>query len=107
MIIKNKDGETTDLGKGVKRKILAYDGKLMTVEFSFNKGSIGAMHNHPHEQVGYIAKGSFEVTCGDDKEIISKGDSYYVPSNVMHGVVALEDGIIVDVFTPIREDFLK
>ena len=106
MIVKNNKAEALQLKEGVERRILAYNGKLMTVEFSFKKGTTGDPHKHPHEQVGYIAKGSFEVTCGDEKKIISKGDSYYVPSNVIHGVLALEDGIIVDVFTPIREDFL-
>ena len=73
----------------------------------FQKGGVGQPHSHEeHEQVGYIAKGFFEVTVGDEKKTLSCGDSYYAGKNEIHGVVALEEGIIVDTFTPIREDFL-
>ncbi|MCL4142396.1 UNVERIFIED_CONTAM: hypothetical protein GTU68_024916 [Idotea baltica] len=80
---------------------------MMLVEFAFKKGGIGQPHSHDdHEQVGYIAKGVFEVTVGDQTQTLSCGDSYYASKNEVHGVVALEDGIIVDTFTPIRKDFL-
>ncbi len=107
MVLNNADVPFTDLGGGVSRKILASDGKLMTVEFHFQKGSVGAPHSHLHEQVGYVVKGSFEATLDGETTIIHAGDSYYVPSNVVHGVLALEDGVLLDVFTPQREDFLK
>ncbi len=107
MVLNNADVPFTDLGEGVSRKILASDGKLMTVEFHFQKGSVGSPHSHPHEQVGYVVKGSFEATLDGETTIIHAGDSYYVPSNVVHGVLALEDGLLLDVFTPQREDFLE
>ena len=78
----------------------------MTVQFDFEKGSVGYLHTHPHEQVGYVVSGRFEATVGSEKTIIEAGDTYYVPPNVEHGVVALEEGILIDVFTPQREDFL-
>ena len=107
MIVKQADVAVTDLGKGVSRRILASDGTLMTVQFTFEKDAVGTPHSHPHEQIGYVVKGRFQATVGDDSTIIDVGDSYYVPSSVVHGVVALEDGILLDVFTPQREDFLK
>jgi quercetin dioxygenase-like cupin family protein len=64
------------------------------------------MHKHPHLQISYIASGAFETTIGDDTKILKEGDVYFVPSDVMHGVVCLEDGILVDVFNPMREDFV-
>ena len=79
----------------------------MAVEVSFQKGSIGEVHAHPHEQVSYVLKGSFEFELDGKKEIIKAGDSYYVLPGLMHGVVALEDSVILDIFTPQREDFLK
>ena len=106
MIVKHDNLNGKDLGGGVVRKILAAGGKMMSVEFTFANGSIGAMHSHPHEQIGYVAKGRFEATVGEQKMMIQEGDTYYVAPNVMHGVVALEDGILIDVFTPRREDFL-
>ena len=79
----------------------------MMVEVNFKKGGIGNVHSHDkHEQVSYIVKGSFEVMVGEEKRIITKGDSFYAGLNIPHGVVALEDSVILDVFTPIREDFL-
>jgi quercetin dioxygenase-like cupin family protein len=107
MIVKNVEVNLEDLGKGVSRKILASDGRLMAVEVYFVKGAIGEPHSHTHEQIGYVVKGRFEATFGGEKTIISVGDTYYVPPDVVHGVVALEDGILLDIFTPQREDFLR
>ncbi len=107
MIIRNEVAHAVQAEEGVKRKILSRGGKLMAVEFSFKKGAVGSVHSHPHEQIGYIVKGRFELEMEGKKEEIQAGDSYYVPANVPHGVVALEDGVIFDVFTPQREDFLQ
>lgn len=106
MIVKGNVPAVT-VGPGNERKVLAADGSLMAVEFSFKKGAVGALHSHPHEQIGYIVKGSFEFEMDGRKELLQAGDSYYVKPNVIHGVVALEDAIIFDVFTPQREDFKK
>ncbi len=107
MYVKLSDIEETDLGEGVTRKILASGGDMMMVQFVFEKGAVGAPHTHVHEQVGYVLQGSFELTLGDEKITIEGGDTFYVPSNTVHGVVALEDGILLDVFTPQRQDFLE
>lgn len=94
-------------GEGTTRKILTYNQDLMMVEVTFEKGAIGAEHTHMHQQISYIAKGSFEFNLDGDKRILKQGDSVLIPSGVNHGVVALEESIIVDVFTPMREDFIK
>jgi quercetin dioxygenase-like cupin family protein len=92
---------------GVQRKILGYGPDLMLVHVKFKKGSIGYVHKHPHRQVSYIESGSFEVNIGGEKKIQKAGDCYYLPADIEHGVVALEDSSLLDVFTPAREDFLK
>ena len=107
MYVKIADVEESDLGEGVSRKILASGGDMMTVQFTFEKGAVGTPHTHVHEQVGYVLQGRFELTLGDEKTIIEAGDTYYVPSNTVHGVVALVDGVLLDVFTPQRQDFLE
>jgi quercetin dioxygenase-like cupin family protein len=107
MYVKIADVPEEDLGEGVSRKILATGGSMMTAQFTFEKGAVGAPHTHVHEQVGYVLRGRFELTLGDDKTVIEAGDTYYVPSNTLHGVVALEDGVLLDVFTPQRQDFLE
>ena len=107
MFIKNSEINLEVMGDGVSRKILATGGSLMMVEVSFEKGAIGALHTHEHEQVGYVIKGSFEFEINGEKQIIKQGDSVYFAPNVPHGVMALEDSVILDIFTPQREDFLK
>jgi quercetin dioxygenase-like cupin family protein len=92
---------------GVQRRILASDGSLMTVEVRFKKGAVGAVHSHPHEQISYIVSGSFACNLDGDRKALRAGDTYYVRPNLPHGVEALEDSVILDVFTPQREDFLK
>jgi len=107
MYVKIASVEEADLGEGVTRKILASGGTMMTVQFTFEKGAVGTPHTHVHEQVGYVLRGRFELTLGNDKTTLETGDTYYVPSNTVHGVVALEDGVLLDVFTPQRQDFLE
>lgn len=94
------------LGGGLRRKIMSYDNDVMLMKVTFEKGGIGALHHHPHKQISYIAKGKFEVTIGEDKKILSEGDVYFAPSNVTHGVVCLEEGLLIDVFNPMREDLV-
>ncbi len=106
MIIKQESARSVSLSPQVERKILAASGHLMAVEFTFKKGGIGEVHSHPHEQIGYVVQGKFELEIDGQKEILEAGDTYYTSPNVPHGVVALEAGKIFDVFTPQREDFL-
>ncbi len=108
MYTENKNVQTQDLGGGVTRKILSYSEKLMTVELHFRKGSIGAKHSHPHEQIGYIVSGRLvyqEEGC-EDKELVT-GDTYYVKPNAVHGIEVLEDTVLLDIFTPMRKDFVE
>lgn len=105
--IEDADIPWQDLGKGLKRKIMSYDSTMMMVKIIFKKGGIGTPHKHVHTQMSYVDSGVFEVTIADKKQILKKGDGYYIPSNVMHGAVCLEPGILIDMFTPMREDFVK
>ncbi len=91
---------------GIRRKVTAFGDDLMTVYVEFSKGAIGALHHHPHRQISYIQSGSFLVHIGDRTETLGAGDHYYIPRDVVHGVEALEDSVLLDVFTPVREDFI-
>ncbi len=102
-----KDCPQEDMGNGVKRRILVHDGVMMAVENTFEKGGIGAMHSHPHEQVTYVLSGEFEFTIGDTTHTVKAGDSLHKLPNVIHGCVCLKEGVLIDVFSPQREDFLK
>lgn len=96
-----------NVGEGVKRKIMGYDKDLMLVKVDFDKGAVGSLHAHPHSQATYVVSGKFELTIGDEKKVIEAGDGYYVAPDVLHGCVCLEPGILIDTFSPAREDFLK
>ncbi len=106
MFIINENIRKEELGSGVSRKMLARGGSLMMVEVTFEDGAVGYLHSHTNEQVSCIQKGSFEVEINGEKKVLKRGDSFYTAPNVVHGVVALEDSVILDVFTPQREDFL-
>ena len=107
LFVKNEDIKLTELGGGVSRKILAYDESLMSVEVRFEKGAVGAMHTHPHVQISYVLEGKFEATINGETTVIAKGDTYITPPDAPHGVVCLEAGALLDIFTPMRSDFLK
>jgi quercetin dioxygenase-like cupin family protein len=89
------------------RQVLSHNADLMMVAFVFEKeGAVGALHNHPHIQSTYVESGRFEFTVGDEVFVVSKGDSFVVPSNAVHGCICIEPGRLVDCFTPRRDDFL-
>ena len=99
--------EWADAGNGVSRQILGYDDKIMMVKVKFETGAAGAMHKHPHVQVSYVESGSFELTIGNEVKLLKQGDGYFVPPDILHGCVCKEAGVLIDVFTPAREDFLQ
>lgn len=91
---------------GIQRQIYGYDDRVMLVKVKFEKDAVGSIHEHPHTQVSYVESGVFELTIGDDKQILKTGDGFYVPPNTLHGSVCLEPGVLIDVFSPYREDFI-
>lgn len=99
--------EWEQLGGGVSRQFLGFDNQIMMVKVNFEKGSIGSMHQHFHTQSTYCASGKFEFTIGEEVKIVSAGDGVYIEPNIIHGALCLEAGILIDVFSPVREDFLS
>lgn len=103
----DKEQEWEVVGEGVKRKIMGYDDKIMLVKVHFDEGGIGYKHEHYHSQTTYVASGEFEFSIGDETKIVKEGDSVYIPPNVLHGAICTKSGILIDVFSPIREDFME
>jgi quercetin dioxygenase-like cupin family protein len=95
-----------EVSPGNQRAVLAQRPELMLVAFSFEKGAVGALHSHPHSQVSYVAEGSFDVTIAGVTTRLTAGASYIVAPNLVHGVVALERGLLIDTFTPRRDEFI-
>jgi quercetin dioxygenase-like cupin family protein len=94
-------------GPGITRQIMAYDGQLMMVKVHFEKGAVGTLHEHYHSQATYVASGKFELSIGTEKRVLVEGDGYYVAPDLIHGCVCLEEGVLIDTFSPVRADFLK
>lgn len=102
----NQDCTPTPCEPGVTRKVMAYTKDVMMCEITFQAGAQGNVHSHPHTQVTYVAEGKFDFTIDNETMTVCKGDSVLMPPNAVHGVVCLEDGKLIDVFTPMREDFI-
>lgn len=108
IVFKKEDFKSEVLPNGVVRTIKGYLPDLMVVELVWQKGQEGTVHTHPHRQCTYIVKGTFESNLNGKKQILGPGECVYTEENVPHGLIALEDdGVILDIFTPMREDFIK
>jgi quercetin dioxygenase-like cupin family protein len=95
-----------EAGAGVTRRILAYTDGLMCVENTFEAGAVGAPHSHPHTQITYVLRGAFRFTIGEETRVVRAGDTLLKENGVIHGCTCLEAGALLDIFTPMRADFL-
>ena len=102
----NQEISSESVSEDVERKILAYTDELMCVENQFEEGAIGALHRHPHTQITYVVSGEFEFTIGNEKKIVRAGDSMLKKNGIPHGCICKKAGILLDFFSPMREDFL-
>lgn len=105
-LIADDDLDWFEVEDGIRRKVMAYNNDIMLVKVDFKAGRIGATHHHPHLQISYVASGVFEITISGTAQILRGGDVYFVPADAVHGAVCLEDGLLIDVFTPMRADFV-
>ncbi|MBA4342226.1 MAG: pectin degradation protein [Methylibium sp.] len=98
----------TDLGDGIRRKIVGHTPELMSVLVQFDRGAIGTPHAHDaHDQIAYVVSGAFEAEIDGVKRVLRVGDAFIAPRLTKHGVVALEaDSALLDQFSPRREDYL-
>jgi quercetin dioxygenase-like cupin family protein len=93
--------------EGAQRRILSYGGGMMLVQFTFEAGVSAPIHSHAHEQVGYVVSGEIDLIMeGVERTRLTAGGSYYVAPNVRHGIITYAPTVLIDCFTPIREDFL-
>lgn len=106
MFVSHDDCPLEDLGNGVRRRILAHAGGLMQVEVHFERGAVGPLHSHPHEQLTHVLSGEFAFTIGDQTRVVRAGDTLYKRPDVVHGCICREPGVLLDTFTPQRRDFL-
>jgi quercetin dioxygenase-like cupin family protein len=99
-------GEWHQAGLGVRRKIFKPGQGMMSMMIAFDMGASGPAHSHPHEQITFVISGRLSLTMRDRVHEIGSGEQLYVAGNEVHSVVALEDSVVLEVFTPLREDLL-
>ena len=80
---------------------------MMLVEVNFDAGAVGSDHSHPHTQVSYVLEGAFTYRIEGVAHHMVKGDSIVVEGGKVHGCTCREAGTLLDVFAPMREDFVK
>jgi quercetin dioxygenase-like cupin family protein len=91
---------------GIDIEVLAVGKESMVTKMLFKDSDFATLHKHPNEQNGYVISGLYKLIVETTEFIISSGDSYSIPTNVVHSLEVIEAGEIVDVFTPIRADYL-
>jgi quercetin dioxygenase-like cupin family protein len=105
-LVLDSDVEWEQIEPKIRRKVMSFSKDIMLVKVAFEEGGVGTLHHHHHLQISYVASGAFEITIEDESKILRTGDVYNVPKNAVHGAVCLEEGILIDVFSPMREDFV-
>jgi len=93
-------------GPGVTRRVLAYNDTLMCVENTFETGAVGSLHSHPHTQITYVVSGVFSFTIAGETRTVRSGDTLLKEDGVEHGCVCEQAGVLLDIFTPMRNDFV-
>jgi quercetin dioxygenase-like cupin family protein len=91
---------------GIGQKTLVHGDRTLMVEFRLQKGSALPLHSHPHEQTGYLVKGRIRLTVGADVHEVLPGDSWCIPGDVLHCAEIIEESTAVEVFSPVREEYL-
>lgn len=91
---------------GIERKTLVYGEHTLMTEFRMRKGSTLPAHAHPQEQTGYLVSGRVRLTIGRRSDEVRPGDSWSIPGGTKHGAAILEDAVAIEVFSPVREDYL-
>jgi quercetin dioxygenase-like cupin family protein len=90
----------------ITRKTLVHGATMLMTEFRLEQGAVLPEHRHPHEQAGYLVAGRMDLTIDGETHAVSAGDSWCIPGDVEHSAVAHEDSLAIEVFSPVREDYL-
>ncbi len=97
--------ESIEPAPGIRMRA-PYGERMMMTRFDLDEGSVIPLHNHPHEQVGIVLEGEIEVTLAGETRTLGPGDAYIIPGGVDHEVKTLRAPCrVLDVFSPIRDDY--
>jgi quercetin dioxygenase-like cupin family protein len=106
MFEKRSSGGYKQAVAGVRQKTLVYGDNSLMAEFLLEKDTTLPLHSHPHEQIGYLVKGQIRLTIGKEVHLVMPGDSWCITGDVLHCAEAIEESVAVEVFAPVREDYL-
>jgi unsaturated pyranuronate lyase len=106
MFRKHKENGYIPAIAGIEMKTLVHGDKTLMTEFLLKKDSLLPRHSHPHEQTGYLVKGRIRLYIEEESFEVTPGDSWCIPGNVEHQAEILEDSVAIEVFSPVREDYL-
>ncbi len=106
MFQKGNEEGYKELMEKAKMKTLVHGEKTLLAEFRLAKGATVPFHDHPHEQTGYLIAGRLDFIAGEEKFTAEPGDSWCIPGNLGHSAEAKEDSVAIEVFSPVREDYL-
>ena len=102
----SQDGYITVLD-GISRKTLVHGGNTLMTAFSLEQGKTLPVHSHPQEQTGFLVSGHIVLTIGETAHDIQPGDAWMIPCDTLHGARIIEDSLAIEVFSPVRQDYLK
>jgi quercetin dioxygenase-like cupin family protein len=91
----------------ITRKTLVHGAKTLMTEFRLERGALMPKHKHLHEQTGYLVSGRMDLSIGSETHAVSAGDSWCILGDVEHSAIAREDSVAIEVFCPVREDYLS
>ena len=91
---------------GIEQKTLVHGDKTLMVEFRLQQNASLPLHSHIHEQTGYLVAGHIRLTIGADDHDVLPGDSWCIPGGILHCAEIIEDSVAIEVFSPVREDYL-
>lgn len=106
MFYKHTHDPYIPLLEGIGIKTLVYGEKTLLSQFQLAKGSRLPRHSHPYEQTGYMISGHMRLHIGGEAHEVEPGDSWSIPENLEHMAEVLEDSIILELFSPVRPDYL-
>jgi quercetin dioxygenase-like cupin family protein len=106
VVVQHEAARESEPEPGLIRRVMACNDKLLLAEHQMVEGWVGSVHSHVHDQVVYVIRGHLKVTCQGKTLDLRAGDSFVVRGGVEHGASALEDCVVIDVFTPCREDYI-
>ncbi|MDX1993141.1 MAG: cupin domain-containing protein [bacterium] len=97
--------DQVEMRPGVFRRTLGTTDEAMLCEFFLRRGAVVEPHSHFNDQVGYVISGQIEMTIGGEKRLCRSGESYAIPGGIVHSAVAMEDSLVIDAFSPPRNDY--